>query len=522
MFTLGDGSDFGLLQRAFRHAIVALLFTVVSAHLLGVDGGIRGGGDFAENIVGKFAGMLRAMLILLVEMARAWAPRVTVADLSCSRTVGRMAWMARSAAKHSLGTLSSRGGNAHSTDVGQGRMGVWLLAVVAGVVSHGDGEAQTGLDVKSHTINTGRSRTMNCMEWRTRVFTTVLAVALGPAILNAADSGSVVIRELRGESLTRNLIGTNPVRKLAVYLPPGYASSTQRYPVIYYLPSPVAKFDEELYQGPARELLDRATAAGEIGKTIFVAVDMATPLGCSWYVNSPVTGNWEDFMVRELVPYVDSHFRTFRHRDSRGIMGDFMGGYGAIRFGMTHPEVFGTVYALHPVGTGSGIYTMYSRPDWKLFEHIQSMDELKNSPYAVIFTSIFQAGVPDVNKPPLYIDLQAHPVGDSLEIDSAVTERLRDNFLLETMIGKYADNLKSLRGLRFDWARNDGNQDHVYSNQAFTHKLNEFGIPHEAEEYNGVWGTGNWGADGRVYTEALPFFARHLVFNPPSVSASTH
>jgi len=116
--------------------------------------------------------------------------------------------------------------------------------------------------------------------------------------------------------------------------------------------------------------------------------------------------------------------------------------------------------------------------------------------------------------------LQAPAVGDSLEIDSAVTERLRDNFLLETMIGKYADNLKSLRGLRFDWARNDGNQDHVYANQAFTHKLNEFGIAHEAEEYNGVWGTGNWGVEGRVYTEALPFFARHLVFGPLSVSPS--
>jgi hypothetical protein len=245
---------------------------------------------------------------------------------------------------------------------------------------------------------------------------------------------------------------------------------------------------------------------------------MATPLGCSWYVNSPVTGNWEDFMVRELVPYVDANFRTLASRDSRGIAGDFMGGYGAIRFGMTHPEVFGTVYALHPVGTGSGIYTMYSRPDWTKLAAIKSKDELPKEIWANIFISIFQASVPNVNKPPLYIDLQAQSKGDTVEIDSAVTERLRDSFLLETMIGKYADNLKSLRGLRFDWARNDGNQDHVYSNQAFTHKLNEFGIPHEAEEYNGVWGTGNWGADGRVYTEVLPFFARHLVFNASSVS----
>jgi S-formylglutathione hydrolase FrmB len=343
----------------------------------------------------------------------------------------------------------------------------------------------------------------------------VLALALvpGSALLLAADSGSqVVVRQLRGESLSHSLIGTDPSRTLAVYLPAGYEGTAQRYPVIYFLANPLRRFDEGFYRGQARELLDRAMAAGEIGKVIFVAVDLATPLGCSWYVNSPVTGNWEDFMVRELVPYVDASFRTLASRDSRGIAGDFMGGYGAIRFGMTHPEVFGSVYALHPVGTGSGVFTMYSRPDWKLLARIQSMDELKDSPYGMIFTSIFQASVPNVNRPPLYIDLQAHAVGDTVEIDSAVTERLRDNFFLEAMIGKYADNLKSLRGLRFDWARNDGNQDHVYANHAFTHKLNEFGIPHEAEEYNGVWGTGNWGVDGRVYTEVLPFFARHLNF----------
>ena len=351
----------------------------------------------------------------------------------------------------------------------------------------------------------------------------VVAMAFGQAMLLAAENDSqVVMRELRGESLSHSLIGTDPVRKLAVYLPAGYESASLRYPVIYYLPSPIGKFDEHFYRGQVRDLLDRAVAAGEIDKAIFVAVDMATPLGCSWYVNSPVTGNWEDFMVRELVPYVDANFRTLASRDSRGIVGDFMGGYGAIRFGMTHPEVFGTVYALHPVGTGSGIYTMYSRPDWKQLAHIQSIDALKDIPFGIIFTSIFQASVPNVNRPPLYIDMQAHPIGDTIEIDSAVTEHIRDNFLLETMIGKYADNLKSLRGLRFDWARNDGNQDHVYSNQAFTHKLNEFGIPHEGEEYNGVWGAGNWGADGRVYTEVLPFFERHLVFDARPASRPAH
>jgi hypothetical protein len=80
------------------------------------------------------------------------------------------------------------------------------------------------------------------------------------------------------------------------------------------------------------------------------------------------------------------------------------------------------------------------------------------------------------------------------------------------MIPRYADNLKSLRGLQFDWGRNDINQDHVYANQAFTHKLDEWGVPYEGEEYRGFFGERNWGMDGRVYTTALPFFRRHLVF----------
>jgi hypothetical protein len=49
-------------------------------------------------------------------------------------------------------------------------------------------------------------------------------------------------------------------------------------------------------------------------------------------------------------------------------------------------------------------------------------------------------------------------------------ERLRNNFFLESMIPQFADNLKSLPGLKIDWSRSDMNQDHVYSNQALSHK----------------------------------------------------
>jgi hypothetical protein len=355
---------------------------------------------------------------------------------------------------------------------------------------------------------------------RTRIIfglAVLVALASFGTVSSFADStkSRLVDRELRSENIAHNIIGTDPVRKMVVYLPPGYdesAKNNARYPVIYFLPQPTESYRGLFDEEHAQQSFDRAIASGVIGDFILITVDMATPLGSSWYVNSPVTGNWEDFMIQELVPYIDANFRTLTSRNSRGIAGDFMGGYGALRFGMKHPDVFGSVYALHPAGAGSGIQTMFSNPDWNLLAHAKSLDDVRKDNVSKIFTAIYQASVPNVDKPPLYIDLQAREDGGTLIVDTAVTARLRNSFLLEEMIPQYADNLKSLRGLKFDWPRSDSIQDHVYSAIAFSHKLNEFGIPHEAEEYNGVWGDWNWGEDGRVYTDVLPFFQTHLAF----------
>jgi hypothetical protein len=338
------------------------------------------------------------------------------------------------------------------------------------------------------------------------------SLSVAPSFAGPAES-QIVSRELRSENFAHNKIGTNPVRKMVIYLPAGYDGSSKRYPVIYFLPSPFRSYRHAFDQQDAQGLFDRAIASGVTEKFILVCVDMTTQLGASWYTNSPATGNWEDFMIKELVPYIDANFKTLISRDSRGIAGDFIGGYGAIRVGMRHPDVFGSVYALHPVGTGSGVRIMDSLPNWDLMANAKSLDDVKKDGVSTIFATIFQAHLPNPDKPPLFIDLPAYKAGDQLVIDVRLTERLRNNFFLETMIPQYAENLKSLRGFKFDWARSDPNHDHVYSNQAFTHKLNEFGIAHEAEEYNGSWGEQTWGKEGRVSTEVLPFFGRRLVFD---------
>jgi enterochelin esterase-like enzyme len=334
-------------------------------------------------------------------------------------------------------------------------------------------------------------------------------VVFGGQIAVAANTPSrVVDGTIHSSNFRESKIGTDPERKITIYLPPGYDDSPQRFPVIYFVPSAFNTFDHK----GAQDLFDRAVTRGMIGKFILVAVDMNTVLGSSWCVNSSATGNWEDFATQELTSYMDANFKTLARPESRGIAGEFMGGYCALRLGMEHPEVFRSVYGLHPVGTGSGLKVMLSLPNWDILAHAKSLNDVTADGYSAIFTTIFQAHLPNPDKPPLFIDLAAHKEGGALIIDSKLSQRVRANFFLESLIPQYADNLKSLRGLKFDWGRSDLNQDHVYSNQALTHKMNEFGIPHEAEEYNGGGGDRNWGEEGRVYNEVLPFFQKHLVF----------
>ncbi len=329
----------------------------------------------------------------------------------------------------------------------------------------------------------------------------------GAALAGTLDHARVDFASLKG-----NAAGLPTVRGVTVYLPDGYAEKGRRFPTIYYL-SNFFEDDRAPYADhAAQELFDRAVARGVIGGMIVVTADFTTPAGGSWYVNSPATGNWEDMLVRELVPWVDARYRTLAGRDSRGIAGDRMGGHGAIRIAMRHPETFGAVYALHPIGTGPGLQTMFSRPNWQLLQDAGSIDALRGDGYSLIFTSIFQAHLPDAARPPLFFAPPARLRDGRLEVDAALAERLNASFFLERQAALHADNLKRLRGFMFDWGRGDTVADHIVSNQAFTRALDAFGIPYEAEEYRGGWGDRHWGEDGRIYTEMLPFFARKLAF----------
>lgn len=344
----------------------------------------------------------------------------------------------------------------------------------------------------------------------------LLALFTAPGCM-AQPHGRLVTSRLQSTSFADGKIGIAPVRNLAVYLPPGYSAAGRRLPVLYFLNHFFEDHNEPFASHGARELLDKAIAERVIGDVIVVTADFATPAGSSWYVNSAATGNWEDFMVRELVPYVDATYRTLASRDSRGVIGDGVGGYGAIRFGMRHPELFGAVYAMQPVGTGIGLQPTHSRPNFALLARARSLDDLGDDGFSRIFTSIYQAFLPNADRPPLYFDPPARAAAEGpLVVDAAVMARFHAHFGLTGLVPAYADNLKSLRGFKIDWGRGDTIVDHIHSNQAFVRQLAEFGVPHEAEEHDGGFRDRHWGERGRVYTDVLPFFARNLLFGRPT------
>jgi len=350
------------------------------------------------------------------------------------------------------------------------------------------------------------------MSLRKRLWYSLLALAAFIVLNSSAlaeKRGSIVEREIQAKTLEKSMIGTKSLRKLSVYLPAGYETSQQRYPVIYMLPNPIGDFREDFTRHHAAALFDQAIASKSLPPCIVVVTDFSTPLGPSWYANSPVTGLWEDFAVKELVPYVDSNFRTLAKSSSRAIIGTFIGAYGALRLGILHPEVFGTVYAMQPVGTGSGVQVFTSRPDWNLMTHATSLEELRNAGFSTLFISIFQAFLPDTAHAPLYVDLPVHETAGASEVDVERMAQLRSRFFISDLVSQHLDQIKQLRALKMDWSRNDSIYDHVYSNQNLTHLLNEYGIAHEAEEFNGR-GDDYWGAHSRMTKEVIPFLAEHL------------
>src|SRR5208282_4427668 len=294
--------------------------------------------------------------------------------------------------------------------------------------------------------------------------------------------GTVERIKVHGKSLEGNLEGDSPDRDVSVYLPPGYKThAKQRYPVVYLLHGYTDNDDNwfgakhVFVDAPAA--IDKALASGGAREMIVVMPNAYTVYMGSMYSNSVTTGDWEGFIIHDLVSYMDAHYRTIPDRASRGLSGHSMGGYGTIRLGMKYPEMFSSLYAMSACCLAPN--PNLQGPALEKAEAIHSAADLAKADFGTrAMIASAAAWSPDPKNPPLYFDL---PAQDG-KPQPMVAAKWDANAPL-AMLDQYVPNLKTFHAIALDVGTKDGLMGSV---QQLDANLTMFGIEHTYETYDGT------------------------------------
>ncbi len=357
--------------------------------------------------------------------------------------------------------------------------------------------------------------------------------------------GTVVVLEHISRVLAGNRLGDPHVRKLAVWLPPAYDDNSsrgrgKRFPVLVDMVgftgsglSHVAwkNFGENLPERAARLIHE-----GKMAPAIIVFPDCFTALGGNQYVNSSAVGRYADYLIREIIPFVDREFRTLASREHRGCFGKSSGGYGAIIHGMKYSSTWGAI-ANH---SGDAYFDFVYGCDWpntlnELAKHRDKQPNLDN--YNVRrMERRADRGLDDgrvrrflekVWKKPKLTLGESHAIMNlcmaaTYDPDPRAPNGFRVPFNLETgerleqrwrawlahdpvqLVTKYRKNLRSLRGLYIDCGFRD--QYHIhYGCRILSKRLGAQGISHSYREFDDTHSD----IDYRMDT-SLPFLSRAL------------
>ena len=237
---------------------------------------------------------------------------------------------------------------------------------------------------------------------------------------------------------------------------------------------------------------------------IVVLPDSKTLHNGSMYSSSVTTGDFEQFVAHDVVAYVDAHYRTIAARESRGLVGHSMGGYGAARIGMKHADVFGSLYimspcCLSPRGGGRGDPAELE----KAVAGMKSPTDSATLPFGTrAQLAAAAAWSPNPKNPPLYLDL---PTKDGV-VQPDVLARWAANAPL-AFVDQYIGRLRTYRAIAIDV----GDQDPLRVDSAKLHDVLEtYGLATTFEIYPG---THTSRVADRFQNHVLPFFSQTLSFD---------
>jgi S-formylglutathione hydrolase FrmB len=311
--------------------------------------------------------------------------------------------------------------------------------------------------------------------------------------------------KIHGAALEGNLEGNAVDRDALVFLPPSYAEEkARRYPVVYALHGYSIGAEQWSKEIHVPQTIEGAFAMGS-REMIVVLPDSKTMHNGSMYSSAVTTGDFERYVVHDVVAYIDAHFRTIPRRESRGLVGHSMGGYGASRLGMRYPEVFGSLYIMSPCcmsarGTGPNGADLE-----KTAQNMTKPSDSEGMPFfARAQLATASAWSPNPKNPPLYLDL---PTKDGAP-QPAVLAKWAANAPL-AFVDQYIGNLKQYHGISMDV----GDQDGLRADAARLHEImDSYGIANSFEIYAG---THISKVADRFQNHVLTFFSDHLQFEAP-------
>jgi enterochelin esterase-like enzyme len=312
---------------------------------------------------------------------------------------------------------------------------------------------------------------------------------------------------MHSQALEGNVLGDSPDREVLVYLPPGYeANSDRRYPVVYSLHGNSAGGQIRLksyYGSPLPEIMDPLIAERKIGEIIIVQPNSINRYGGSQYANSTVSGNWADFIVHDLVAYIDRNYRTLAKPESRGLTGHSMGGRGALYLSLQYPGIFGVVYATSPDRMAFHKIEVSDEASWRTLLNSTAPLPFERELRRLLGYSV--AFSPNPQKPPYFADFPKTLVGNSLGVNEAVMKRWA-TFDPAQIVEQNADPYRGLRALSFDCGTSDPLID---TTRLFSTILAKHNISHLFEEYDGGHTDKK---NERFKMKVLPMFSKYLVF----------
>lgn len=312
---------------------------------------------------------------------------------------------------------------------------------------------------------------------------TILSFLLVVLLLSCASvkskpftKGTFETFTFNSKSLEENLINEQVKQTVKVYLPGSYTESNKEYPVIYYLAGFGGSANEVFNAAGSNtssehNAIDSAILNGSITECIIVGISGTNNLGGSFYVNSPVIGNWEDHIL-EIVSEIDSRYRTLKTPESRGISGFSMGGFGSVNLGLRNPDVFGYIYAFSP-----GLFSEngFDAEVWKTWKQWNSVLYSYGAAFTpdITLESIPYSKIPSTT---LTAEEAIEGWGESWSIGYG------------DPLGKidfYKEKDTPILGIKIDYAENDYFTWLIDGSKYFYSKLMEAGVEVEQEEVPG-------------------------------------